>query len=269
MKRTLSLLATALLLVSVPALGADKSTKIIRGGLGFLYPDHNSFTNPGQFPLSYGMAFEAGYTRVNASTTQALTPSLVYGNGKVGLGAFYQRAGAGLTGAGSTNAVGAGFGVALLKNKLTFGAGYSTSLSTGRTDDGTVQLTANLNGPQRQGPSLGLGVTSTINSTIGQRQTATLGVGYSFRSNNSLEGGVKFNRLSTLGDYSPFLAGTLGTQFLYVGANYLYGVLAKTHTVSARVGFIFGRYVDVSALATRVMTTGGATSYGASLRASF
>lgn len=255
--------------LSVSAL-ADKSTKIIRGGLGFLFPDHNSFSNPGQFPLGYGSAFEAGYQRANgANPQQAVTPSFVYGNGKVGLGAFYSRGGTSLTNSTASDSVGVGAGVSFLKDKLTMGLSYDTDLQTSRTSDGNLLFTANMNGPQRRGPSIGLSLGSTVNAAGGDRQKANFGFGYSFRSNNSLEGGITFNDIRDTGDYSPYVAGTFGSQFIYAGGYYTYAKLAATHSVAARVGFILGRYLDLSALASYVLKTGGAATYGATFRASF
>ncbi len=247
---------------------ADKSTKIMRGGLGFLFPDHNSFSNPGQFPLSYGMAIETGYTRVNGSSAQALTPSFVYGNGQVGLGAFYSRSGADL-GSTSSNSVGAGLGVSFLKDKFTMGVGYTRVLDSTRTSDGSLQVTANLNGPQRKGPSVGIGVGTSMNAAGGDRQNASASLGYSFRSNDNIEAGVLFNDLRSTSDFDPYFAGTIGSQYMYLGGTYRYLKASEDHQVGARLGFILGRYIDFSASANYVLETGGATSYGGTVRASF
>lgn len=248
---------------------ADKSTKIIRGGLGFLFPDHNSFANPGQFPLSYGMAVEAGYSRTNGSSQQSLTPSIVYGNGQVGVGAFFARSGTSLTDESSTNSIGAGLGASFLKDKFSVGASYTRDLSDTRTSDGTVNVTANLNGPQRKGPSVGVGVGTTLNATGGDYQTANASVGYSFRSNDNIEAGVVFNNLRNTSDFDPVFAGTFGSQYMYMGVSYRYKKLAEDHVVGARLGFILGRYLDLSASASYVLETGGEANYGATLRASF
>ncbi len=268
MKNTSFLFLVLAAALSLPA-HADKSTKIIRGGLGFLFPDNNSFANPGQFPLSYGMAFETGYTKVNGSSNQALTPSFVYGNGQLGLGAFYSRSGTDL-GSNATSSVGAGVGMSFMKDKLTVGASYSRSLETLRTNDGALGATVNLNGPQRMGPSLGVGFGTTLGATSGTNtKSGNIGVGYSFRSNQSIEGGVLFNDLSNTADMSPYFAGTYGSQYAYLGGSYTYLKTAGDHQVGGRLGVILGRYLDISALATYVLKTGGAASYGATVRASF
>jgi hypothetical protein len=263
-----SLLVLALAAVLTTSAHADKSTKIIRGGLGFLFPDNNSFSNPGQFPLSYGMAFETGYSRVNGSSAQALTPSFVYGNGQLGVGAFYSRSGMDL-GSSASNAVGAGLGVSFLKDKLTMGVSYSRSLEAVRINDGTLSVTANLNGPQRTGPSVGVGFGTTINATGTNTRTGTLGLGYSFHSNQSIEAGLTLNDLQNTADYSPYFAGTYGSQYMYLGASYTYVKTSADHVAAGRLGFILGRYIDISALASYVLETGGASTYGATLRASF
>jgi hypothetical protein len=268
MKRSLSF-AFAVAFCFASSAYADKSTKIIRGGLGFLYPDHNSFSNPGQFPLSYGMAVEAGYGRTNGSSSQTLTPSFVYGNGKVGVGGFYSRGGTDLLGSSASSSVGFGLGVSFLKDKLTLGAKYDTSLESTRTNDGNLAVTVNLNGPQRKGPSLGLGVGTTISADGGDRQNATASLGYSFRSNNSIEAGLTFNDIRDTADFSPFFAGTFGSQYLYLGGSYTYAKAAEDHMVAARLGVILGRYLDLSAQASYVLETGGAATYGATVRASF
>lgn len=263
-----SLLVLALVVGAATPAYADKSTKILRGGLGFLFPDHNSFSNPGQFPLSYGMAIETGYTRANGSSDQALTPSFVYGNGKVGLGAFYSRSGTDL-GTASTSSVGVGLGTSFIKDKFTFGASYARALETVRVNDGFVQVTANLNGPQRKGPSLGVGVGTTLKQVGGDRQNGNIGLGYSFRSNENFEAGLKFNDLRDTSNFSPYAAGTFGSQYVYMGGSYTYEKTDEDHVVAARLGFIIGRYIDLSALASYVLETGGAATYGATLRASF
>jgi len=262
-----SFLVLVLAAVFTTSAFADKSTKIMRGGLGFLFPDHNSFANPGQFPLSYGMAIETGYTRVNGSSAQGLTPSFVYGNGQVGLGAYYTRSGMDL-GSSASSSIGAGVGASFLKDKFTMGAGYSRSLDSTRTNDGTIQVTANLNGPQRKGPSVGVGFGTTLGAATNVR-TGTASVGYSFRSNDNIEAGVLFNNLSSFSDFDPYFAGTVGSQYMYLGGTYRYLKTAEQHQAGARIGFILGRYIDLSASASYVLVSGGASSYGATVRASF
>jgi hypothetical protein len=267
MKKAASLFFVLALGFALPA-HADRSTKIIRGGQGFLFPDHNSFENPGQFPLAYGMAFEAGYTKANGAATQSLTPSFVYGGGGFGIGAFYARSGNDI-GSSAASSAGAGLGVSFLKDRLTVGASYNRSLESVRSSDGNLGVQINLNAPQRKGPSVGIGVESTLNATLGDTQSARGAVGYSFRTNDNIEAGIKFNNLRNTSDFSPYFAGTLGSQYVYAGAAYTYHKTLEDHEVEGRLGFILGRYIDLSALASYVLESGGATTYGATLRASF
>jgi len=89
-----------------------------------LFEDANDFTNPAQIALAHGAAIEGYYTRQNPSGAQSVTPSFVWGNGKVGLGAYGTRSGTNLGSASqSMDSIGGELGVALAQDHLTMGVG--------------------------------------------------------------------------------------------------------------------------------------------------
>jgi hypothetical protein len=264
MKRSLWLFCGAMALCG--ASQAASKTDILRGGLGFLFPDHNSFSNPGQFSISHGMAMEADYSREDSTQLQNLTPSLVYGNGKVGLGAFGSRTGTNLTAKnGSLDVIGAGAGVALAKERLTLGVGYDRVISSSPQNDGNLRVEATLNGPQRKGPAFGVEATTTLGSTHIAGVTAA--AGYSFRSNVSIE--AVFKNYDTRQFKNSTLSGFVNwaDNMFYLGAGYTYLNLNSLNEIEGRLGVMLGRFVDVSVFAAKVFK--GELSYGGSLRASF
>jgi hypothetical protein len=102
---------------------AKGTSNLSRGGYGFLFPDANSFNNGGQMAGTVGTAIEGYYTREDQSKDQTLTPSVVWGSGRVGLGAFVSRNGTSLTGNASahSDSAGAGLGVSLASGRVTVG----------------------------------------------------------------------------------------------------------------------------------------------------
>src|SRR3989338_8357953 len=89
-----------------------KSGSIARGGLGFLYSDNNSFSNPGNFGESSGFAVDAKYTTANSGASVGATASAVYGTGSLGIGAYDIRSGSNLTNTGAfSDVAGGGIGI--------------------------------------------------------------------------------------------------------------------------------------------------------------
>lgn len=270
MKKSVILLIGLMILVPSICQGAKAATGILRGGYGFLFPDHNSFLNPGQMAISYGAAFETSYERADLTDGQSVTPSFVFGTGTFGLGAYANRLGTQLEdGATSVDSVGGGLGVALFKSRLTLGAAYARSIDAYQMSDGTGWVTVTYNGPQRKGPAIGVAATTTVNLAGGDHQGALAAIGYSFRSNRSLEVVARLNDIRDTDSYVGGAYGTFGMDFLYVAGGYEYTNLTAQHRAAARLGFIIGRFIDISAFGTRVLTKVGETTYGGSLRASF
>lgn len=250
------------LVASFSAFG--KATNIQRGGLGVLFPDHNSFANPGQFSVTHGIAVEGLYVRTNQSGgLQSVTPSVVFGNGRLGLGAFVNRIGTSFASSSSFDFAGVGAGFSLLKQRLTIGASYSTSLD-GLAGSGKLKGSITLQSPTRQGPSLGAVIESTGSSKAG-----TIGVGYSFHSNKAMEANVRFNSFSDLSDFVASGFVNLASQALYLGAGYQYTNLGIHHAALARLGVVLGGNIDVSLYGGYAFASGSPVTYGGSFRASF
>lgn len=239
---------------------------INRGGLGFLFPDNNSFVNPGQFADSHGMAVEGFYSRSNLTGAgHSISPSFVYGNGMMGVGVYGTRTGTDLLGAGNTDTVGAGLGVALLKGRATLGVRYDKTL--GMTDNGVASATVTLNPAQRKGVAIGVGYTRNITSTA---SSLVAGAGYSFMSNNNLEVNITFPDINTLSNWNLAAYVTTMKGIGFLGAGYVMAKAATTsHGVSGRLGVVLGRSVDVSVWGATYFVTGSPILYGGSLRASF
>ncbi len=244
----------------------QRGANIRRGGFGFLFPDHNNFSNSGQFSTARAIGVEGIYTRdTSTPSNQSLGTSLVYGNGKIGLGAFVSRAGTSLT-SGGIDVGGAGLGVNLLKGRLTVGASYAKPLS-GVTDNGQVSGNLTLNPPNQKGVSLGVsfarGLTSNVNSVGGA-------LGYSFSPMAQLEVDFQLPDLTSTSNFNLQAYLNLNRGMVYFSGGY---TLVKTASslsgVAGRVGFVLGRSIDLSAIATYTIATGSPITYGGSFRASF
>jgi len=259
------------MLTSVSQAGG-KST-LSRGGLGFLFPDHNSFINPGQFALDQGGAFQAGYdtASVLGFTVVSVTPSFVWGNGgRFGFGVYGNRAGISLTDStGYTDSVGAGMGVALVKEKLTLGLRGIRDLSTGATSDGTVGASLNLNGSKRNGFTAGVGVQTTLNQAVAETRVATAALGYGFKSTSAVEAVATLNNIDDTNDWSMAGYLNLSGQMFYFSGGASYGNLLQNTSVEGRAGFVLGNRFDVSAKVVYPLETGGIPVYGGTARLAF
>lgn len=264
MLRTKSLL----LLLVLSGLGinayAAGGGAIQRGGIGFLFPDNNSFVNPGQFVDSMGSAFEARYTRTNVDgTNQTATPSLVYGNGTMGLGVYGSRSAVALLGSPTTDSVGAGLGFSLMKGRAVVGFRYDKTL--GGTDSGDASAMLTLNPAGRKGIAIGVGYTRNLTSAVG---SVTAGLGYSFMHNNNLEVNVTFPDISALSAWNLGAYVTTLKMPCYLAAGYVMNktAAATNSGVSARLGAMLGSAMDLSFTANYWFITGSPVTYGASFR---
>jgi hypothetical protein len=250
---------------------AKGTSNLSRGGYGFLFPDANSFNNGGQMAGTVGTAIEGYYTREDQSKDQTLTPSVVWGSGRVGLGAFVSRNGTSLTGDASahSDSAGAGLGVSLASGRVTVGGTISKSLATGQTNDGVVNASLNYNGNKGQGFHMGGGFGTTLNSTTGtELRTATLAMGWGFSGAN-VELDYKLKDLDhTSNNYETSAYLNFGGSSYYVSTGYTYDKPSTNSSVSGRLGYLVGA-VDFSVHAEHTFVTGSNPNYGASLRTTF
>lgn len=248
---------------------AGGKANLSRGGLGFLFPDHNSFSNPGQTALDKGLGIEGSYSMTPDTSGVSASPSFVYSTGKFGIGAYAQRAGLSLTDDGMfADIVGGAVGMALLKDKVTIGIGGGRVISDGATSDGTVGATLTYNGNKRMGFTLGAGVTTTLNQTVAETRTATAAVGYGFKSGSSVEVFAKFNDFDDFSNYTVNGYLNLTGKMFYLSAGGNYDMLLKTSNALGRLGVVLGS-VDVSGTITYPTEAGGAMTYGGTARIGF
>lgn len=239
---------------------------ILRGGVGFLFPDHNSFVNPGQFAATNGMAVEALYSTSNVpGAVQGARPSFVYGNGAFGLGANWTRSGANLS--TGTDSIGAGLGFALVKGRATVGLGYDRQLGAG-AGNGDINVTLTFNPANRRGAAFGLGYKTTLGSGV---NGLTAGLGFAFGTGSNFEVDATWANINTLGTFDGSAVFTTAKRFFYMGGGYVMNKAATmTHGLTGRFGFVLGTSIDLSAMATKYFVSGSNSfAYGGSLRASF
>lgn len=264
MQKALALLV--LITLSGSAFAEGKSSSISRGGLGFLFSDTNSFSNPGRFSLMRGRALQFLGTRNPEDSTQALTPSFVYGTGGFGLGVFVKREGLNMIVSDrSTDSVGAGLGFNFAKNRVSVGFGVEKSVDA-FADDGVFLATITLH-PAGKGFSMGAGVSTTTNVSPSTR-TAHVAMGYAFNPMVSFEAIAKFNNLTDTNDITGSGFFTLSGQRAYLSAGANYVKLTKHVEAMGRVGVVFGAF-DLSAIASKDFAFGKKLKYGGSLRVRF
>jgi hypothetical protein len=266
------LFTCGLLLAAAPSQAASGKSTISRGGLGFLFPDHNNFNNIGQTALDKGTSIELDYgvTPVTgASNVQMATPSIVFSTGSFGLGAFVQRSGTSLTEtANKTDTVGAGLGFALAKQRLTIGVQGYRSIDIAQSSDGTVGASLAWNGDKRVGFTAGAGVTTTLNQANEDTRAGTVALGWGFNPMTKVEVVAKLNNLSDTNDYDLGGYLTYEGNVFYFSGGYNYLAQSKDSQVRGRAGLAFGKF-DLSAFVDYTIVDGGSPAYGGTARVTF
>ncbi len=261
-------IARVVILAVIPCVCFAKSSGTIeRGGLGFLFSDHNSFSNPGHFAATRGFALDAGYDTATSADglTMGASTSMVYGSGNFGFGAFGNRSGSSLTTTGSFNDfAGAGLGFAAVKGKVLVGLGYRREVSTEQSDDGRVDATMTV--MSAKGMSIGFGATSQINANADEKRTATVAVGFPMSNGFSVEIDGTVNDLSATTNSTASLYATRSGQKAFISIGYLWHNSVWKHGAAARLGFVLGKSVDISAYASHVFISGNNPAYGGSIR---
>jgi len=255
-------------LMVVPAF-ADKRGNVLRGGLGFLFPDANRFVNGGQNALNKATSVEANYLRKDQTQLQNLTASLAWANGQAGLGAAVSRAGQTLSDTDtSSDAMSAQGGMVFGGGQVTLGGVYQHSLEAGVVGEDVVsgQLNVNLGKPG-QGWVMGVGASTTLGRDTNTK-TGTAALGYTFSSGLALEGSYQVDDFSNSANNYRYTAATVynGSSW-YGAAQYSAVTQSGTHpdSISARLGGVWGK-VDLSAQVTKATYTGGNTTYGGTFR---
>lgn len=262
-----------------PFAQAKKDANILRGGFGFLFPDNSGFANSAQFPnagqtaLGKGSTAQVDYERINSGSvvTQDLTGSFTWGNGKFGLGAFGSRSGTKLDkSANSTDSAGGVLGLAIAKDRLTLGVGYSRSIDQGQSNDGALSGSFTLNGNKGMGPTIGVGASTTVNATK-NLIAAIAGLGYAFKGSNSIEANVQLPDVNKTGNWTAAALFSLGTHAVYLagGYNYVKTTSGFNHVAQGRLGFVPAHWFDFSVHATHTVKKGNNPLWGGSFRVLF
>jgi hypothetical protein len=252
------------------ALSLARDANIERGGLGFLFPDQNSFTNPGEFATSHAMSVEGVYqSDTKHADPELAVPSFVFGNGMFGLGVEGVRQAPDVTkSAGAVDLLEAGAGVSLIKERLTLGGTYGRVISANNQGAGVASGTLTLQSPNRHGPSVGVGYNTTVgfaNNVHGM----TGAVGYAWRSNQNVEANVYFNDTTNWKNYNLAAFFTTAASNFYAAGGYEWLNMTSQHEVLGRLGVVMGMKFDVSVLLGYIFTSGNPITYGFSARISF
>lgn len=254
--------------VSAPMAFA-KGGHLSRGGLGSVFPDANSFLNPSRFATMTGFSAQGEFVLFkDVSPGFALTrPSIAFGNGKVGMGLYGQRLGNMTSPRSSTDSVGVAGGVALVKEKLLFGASYERSIDANPPSDGVLSGTFSLI-PKGKGVSLVAGGSTTFNADT-EIRTVGGGIGYAFSPMVMVEVAGKINDLNDLSDFTATAGMSVQGRVLYAAGLYTYNKVAATHGAEGRLGFIIGNVFDAAGYAQKTFTTGSSINFGGSGRLRF
>lgn len=279
MKILLWLFISAIVFIA-PFAQAKKDANILRGGSGFLFPDNSGFANSAQFPnagqtaLGNGSAAQIDYARMNSGSsvvTQDLTGSFTWGNRKFGLGAFGTRSGTKLDkSASSTDSAGGVLGLAIAKDRLTLGVGYSRSIDQGQNNDGVLSGSFTLNGNKGMGPTIGVGASTTVNA-IKNLIAAIAGLGYAFKGSNSIEANFQLPDVNKTGNWTASALFSLGTHAVYLsgGYNYVKTTSSFSHVAQGRLGFVPAHWCDFSVHAIHTVKKGNNPLWGGSFRVLF
>lgn len=239
----------------------------MRGGLGIVFPDANSFSNPGYFATVNGFSAEGRWRHIQMEGDNIVTPSAVLGNGAFGFGAYGQRFGKLDDVDLATDTVGAGAGVALVKEKLLFGVAFERSVEKVVQNDGTLTATLSLV-PKGKGLSVVAAGSTTFNADEEVR-TATLGVGYVISPMLALEAAVKANNVNDFEDLTGTAGFLLQAKYFYLGGRYSYNNLSELHGAEGRLGIVVADLFDASGYMQRTFNDAYALNYGASARFRF
>jgi hypothetical protein len=250
---------------------ADKKGSYLRGGLGFLFPDANSFVNGGQMALNKGVGLEANYSKQDDSEAQAGTASFVWAGGGSGLGLGVTRIGSELDNpATSLDVLQAQAGASLVKDSVTVGAVYTRALENIVGAD-SVGGQVNFNfGRHGEGWVMGLGATTTLGRETNS-QSGKVGLGYALKGGIMMEASYGMDDLENAGQNH-----TMSGSFVYNGsAWYVAGQYndvttegLKASTIAGRLGLVW-RKLDLSAQMTKGTTEGSDSVYGGTLRLVF
>lgn len=259
------------MVVSAPAFARSD---ILRGGFGLLFPDANSFINPGEAALGRGLSLETGLeTTTDSNNNRILNagPSAVYGGSIFSLGGYYQRAGDNILGSpeGYTERVGAALGLALLYKRLTIGATYSRETFQGNAGANLAATATARFGHERV---KGVKLAVSANQDLGIDLATTgfsVAVGYDLNYKDGFELNISFNDFYNPVDWSVggYLVLT-GESKWYTASGLRYDLFNANLEVMERVGYMLSRSTDCS-LYTHLPLATGSFRLGATLRQAF
>ncbi|NBX92640.1 MAG: hypothetical protein EBQ85_05335 [Proteobacteria bacterium] len=257
-------------LTAVPAFAANRGS-IMRGGYGFLFPDANHFVNGGQLSMNRGTSLSTEYAKKDLAGVQGWGSSVVWANGKTGVGAGVDRMGTDLSAANSVDTLNVQAGASVAQDKVTVGAVYNRSLESVAANDGNLSAQMNISlGKPGQGFVVGVGAGTSLGGAT-KTQSGTAALGYAFNSGLMLEGAYNvLNWSDAQNNHSYTGSFVYNHASWYVSGQYNSATVAATSldVGAGRLGVVWGS-VDLSAAVTKGLYTGGDTSYGGTLRVVF
>jgi len=247
------------------------NTPLARGGVGMMFPDTNNFSNPGQVALIPARSLELFYGRENSPVpSQAVGGSAVYSkNGVFAVWAYGNRSGSEISYIDTSNEVlGAGFAVAMSKQRLTLGLNYERPLDGGTTYDGLITTSINWNKAVRKGLVYGASYSYGLKDSYGTAM-ANLGVGWGFNYNFVTELNINFLDLYDLGNFGFTLALNSLWGKWYAGLGGAIVLSPGSTQVIGRLGYQFIKRFDLSAYGTAGLGGTASTGFGATVRFAF
>ncbi len=246
---------------------AKSQLTLSRGGLGFIFSDPNSYTNPASLASIKNFALELKYQKEDQ---QIAMPSFAFGNNKMGFGAYGRRLGSNLKeSSSSTDYVGVGFGFKLFKEYLVIGLLYDRLVDESKVNDGVLSAAMNLLSSNRTGPAFGINYKRTLNQIGGEIQSLKVAVGYLFSRIFNVELIGSLEDINQKSNYEGMFVLGIAKRTWYLSAMYQYLKANKSQFAHIRLGIVPFKNIDFSLLAKRQIATSGEIGYGATFRLGF
>lgn len=251
--------------VMASPLMARSDGSMMRGGIGFLFPDYSSFRNPSSFGTAKRGAVQGMYLDDQPSTLKAMSFSAVAGDGKKGGGVAATRAGTGFVWPDiyvDTATAGAG---TVLNKDFTFGATYIRDVSNLQTP--TIELMSVALTYNYAKPGLSMGLSYTTNPAF-TSHSGIAAIGIRLSQGVGIEANMDFADLNNFNNFTAAAYLTISKRFFYLSAGSTYVRSSGSNAVLGRAGLVLGP-IDVSAFGSYTLETSTAHNLGGSARLAF
>lgn len=262
-----------LLAVSSGARGEAYRKTVYYGGLGLLYADTTSSTNPGQIALEKGSSISASLQSQGTDTLTGSTVTTV--SETMAMGASYgQTSSQGISDKITFNTLTALAGVKAKRGKFTVGGSYTQNLN-GSPNYTAFKLGFNYNGRPTgyRGQRFGFALTTT-EAGINHTNSFVVAGGRSWAKNNAWELHFIANDIRDISDFSlgAFYIGKTEESYLfnfYFATGYTHAVKTSVGSFAARLGYVYHR-VDIAATVSYPLFSNNTRpTYGGVLRLIF